>query len=97
LARYRLTKRAEHEILKIIRYGIEAFGEIQALRYHQELEHCFELLAQRPLIGPEASQFGQGVRRHGHGRHIIFYETDEHGVLILAVVHVKSLVGLIKR
>ncbi|WP_117191913.1 type II toxin-antitoxin system RelE/ParE family toxin [Rhizobium terrae] len=93
---YRLTPRAEAEIVNIIRYGIERFGVLQARRYADDLTHCFELLAENPRMGRSAPDFGEAVCRHTHARHIILYEITDSGVMILAVVHVRSLSRLIK-
>ena len=71
---YRLTSRAESEIVQIIRYGIETFSVSQAQRYTVELTHCFEFLAENPRLGRRASEFGEGVRRHTHARHVVLYE-----------------------
>ncbi|KAB1087984.1 type II toxin-antitoxin system RelE/ParE family toxin [Neorhizobium galegae] len=93
---YRLTSRAESEIVDIIRYGIETFGVLQAQHYVDELTHCFELLVENPRMGGAGPDFGESVRRHIHARHIVLYEINAPGILILAVVHVRSVVRLIK-
>jgi toxin ParE1/3/4 len=93
---YRLSPQAEAEIVDIIRYGIETFGALQARRYVDDLTHCFELLAENPRMGKSTPDFGEAVRRHTHSRHTILYEVTDPGILILAVVHVRSLLRLIK-
>ncbi|WJH40846.1 type II toxin-antitoxin system RelE/ParE family toxin [Aliirhizobium terrae] len=96
LPRYRLTARAEADVVKIIRYGIETFGVPQARRYNDELTRCFELLAENPHMGRPALEFGDGVRRHGHARHVVLYEIFEEGVLVLPVIHMRSLIRFLK-
>ncbi|MCC6920042.1 MAG: type II toxin-antitoxin system RelE/ParE family toxin [Alphaproteobacteria bacterium] len=94
MADYRLTRRAEKDLLDIYVYGMERFGEAQAARYHQDMSVCFELLASRPRMGRLAAAIAPGVRRHEHGSHVILYEEDREGVLILALVHQRSVRGL---
>lgn len=91
MSSYRLTKQAESEILDIFIYGVEQFGLRQAHFYKNELEGCFQLLGDNPRIGRLAPAIGEGVRRHEHGSHVILYEIDGSGVLILAVVHGRSI------
>ncbi|MBS0258310.1 MULTISPECIES: type II toxin-antitoxin system RelE/ParE family toxin [Agrobacterium] len=91
MSSYRLTKQAESEILDIFIYGVEQFGLRQAHFYKNELEGCFQLLGDNPRMGRLAPAIGEGVRRHEHGSHVIFYEIDVSGVLILTVVHGRSI------
>jgi len=72
-------------------YGGQQFGEAQAEHYHRDLAACFELLAAQPRMGREAKAIGAGIRRHEHGSHVILYEESGEGVLILALVHERSV------
>lgn len=91
MSSYALSKRAEADLLEIYIYGIETFGEAQAERYHQDMTACFELLATQPKMGREAKSIALGVRRHEHASHVILYEESGDGVLILALVHGRSV------
>lgn len=88
---YRLTARAEGEILEIFLYGIEQFGLRQARLYKEEMERCFQLLSENPHMGRSATAIGEGVRRHEHKSHVILYEIDRSGILVIAVVHARSV------
>ena len=88
---YRLTERAEADVFDIFLYGIEQFGTYQARLYKQDMEHCFQLLADAPYMGRPATNIAEGVRRHEHKSHVILYELAEDGILILAVIHARSL------
>ena len=48
---YRLTGRAEQDIIEIYLEGLSRFGEQQADRYHQELTSLFERIALNPQNG----------------------------------------------
>jgi toxin ParE1/3/4 len=88
---YRLSRRAEDDLLHLFLDGIDMFGLAQAHRYKDELERCFQLLASRPHMGRLAPSIGETVRRHEHQSHIILFEEIENGVLILAIVPARSV------
>lgn len=44
MKQYRLSKRAENDLLNIFIYGIERFGLIQAEKYNSELDNYFGIL-----------------------------------------------------
>jgi toxin ParE1/3/4 len=90
----RLTKRARDDLFDIFLFGYQQFGERQAERYAAGLEHAFSLLAANPRMGREAKSVGPGIRRHEHGSHVVFYEETSEGVLILAVLHARSLLKI---
>jgi len=45
-------------------------------------------------MGRSAAGIAPGVRRHEHGSHVILYREVDGGVLILALVHGRSVRGL---
>ena len=83
---YRLTPDAQADVGAIYRYSYENFGERQAEIYYQGLEECFELLGNNPRLGREFNEVVQGLRRHEHERHVVYYEIDDIGVLILRIL-----------
>lgn len=91
MSEYRLTDDAEADLLDVFLYGFERFGVLQASAYKDGLARCFQLIAENPGIGRPARDVGLGVRRHEHARHVIFYEEASDGVLILAVIHERSI------
>ncbi|KQP10689.1 plasmid stabilization protein [Methylobacterium sp. Leaf99] len=91
MARYRLTRRAESDLLDVFLFGLERFGETQSERYRVELERCFRLLAETLGLGRSARIIAPDVRRHEHERHIILCEEDADGILVLALVHARSV------
>ena len=88
---YKLSKRSENDLLEIVLYGIEFFGLDKAQDYHSELSKTMQLLANNPKMGRKADNIASGVRRHEHGSHVILYEETHNSILILALVHSKSI------
>lgn len=91
---YRLSERASRDSTDIYLFGIEHFGPRQASAYLDELEGCFALLADNPRMGRPAERLGEGVRQHEHGSHVIAYRITHDGILVLALIHGRSIEGL---
>lgn len=91
MKQYRLSKRAENDLLNIFIYGIERFGLIQAEKYNSELDNCFGLISQNPQMGRSTNKIIKSLRRHEHKSHVIFYEEHNFGILILTIIHEKSI------
>ncbi|MGU3422263.1 type II toxin-antitoxin system RelE/ParE family toxin [Methylobacterium sp. D54C] len=91
---YTLTARAEADLFDIAVYGYRQFGIRQAEAYADGLERIFQLLADNPRMGRTAAAIRHGVHRHEYAAHVILYEPVEGGVLILAIVHGRSVRGL---
>jgi toxin ParE1/3/4 len=88
---YRLTKDADDDLLAMFLYGFEMFGLAGAQDYRDGMIRCFALLADNPRLGRRADQFATGARRHEHARHIVFYQEQPDGVLIIGIIHERSV------
>lgn len=91
MSSYRLTEDAERQVIDIFLYGFETVGPGKARLYKAELESVFRLLAEHPRMGRATDAVAPGVRRHEHESHVIFYEIQDDGILILAVLHGHSV------
>lgn len=85
---YRLSGKAEEDIIGIFRTGVEQFGLYQAERYHERLERCFWFLADNPLLARERVEIVPAVRIHPVEAHLVVYRVDASGdVFIVRVRH----------
>ena len=91
---YRISDRAASDLTDIHLYGIEQFGLMQAERYKESMEHCFQLLAENPRMGRTSNTISEGLRPHEHGSHVILYRLEADHILIVAVLHGRSIRGL---
>ena len=91
MTEYRVSDRADQDLIDIYVYGVGQFGRPQAIAYQQELEDCFAMLADHPRIGRTSDTIRPGLRRHEHGSHVIVYREEADHVLIVAVVHGRSI------
>lgn len=83
---YKLTPEADNDLIEIYVYGFQAFGETQAEQYFSELENCFEVLGNAPLICRERTEFTPPVRIHHRGRHLVIYIIQGDRILIIRVL-----------
>jgi toxin ParE1/3/4 len=84
---YKTTPEAENDLIGIYVYGFKSFGEGQAEKYFSEMEGCFQLLSETPLICRERTEFTPPVRIHHHGRHLIIYVIRDDFILIIRILH----------
>ena len=93
MADYRLSARAVTDLAEIADYTVATFGVEQARRYRDDLESCFEYLADNPLLGRSAESLAPGLRRFEHRSHAIFYTKERGGVLIVRILHTRMTPG----
>ena len=84
---YRLSRRADTDLEPIAEFSIQEFGITRARQYIEGLDHCFQTLAETPLIGREANYLIPEVRRFVYQAHVVFYKQTDQGVLIVRVLH----------
>ena len=84
---YKFSKEADNDLIELYVYGCKQFGESQAENYFSELESCFQLLSETPLICRDRKEFNPKVRIHHHGRHLVIYHTQTDHILIVRILH----------
>lgn len=84
---YRLTRRAERDVIDAYTQGAVGFGIDQAERYHEGLAATFRMLADNPHIARERTEFEPPVRLHPYEAHMIVYVIDDRGILVVRILH----------
>jgi toxin ParE1/3/4 len=85
---YKLSRKAEEDIIEIFLQGVELFDLQQAEKYHTLLEKSFQFLADNPLAAHLRTEITPPVRVHPIESHIVIYSVDEEGtVFIIRVRH----------
>lgn len=88
MRRYRLSRKAEEDVIAAFVYGAAQFGVQQAERYHDLLEKTFQFLAENPEAARERAEITPPVRIHPIESHIVIYTVDERGdIFIVRVRH----------
>ena len=71
VAEFRLSERAEQDLLDIYDHTERSFGAYQAEAYHAGLERIFDLLASFPRIGRMIAEIAPEFRRFHFPAHAI--------------------------
>ncbi|MFN3353773.1 MAG: type II toxin-antitoxin system RelE/ParE family toxin [Brevundimonas sp.] len=85
MRRHRTSSEADEDLIAIFEQGIERFGRRQADRYLDDLWRTFGRLADFPGIGRLRTENQPPVRTLAYQAHVIIYEEDDGGVLIIRV------------
>lgn len=88
---FRISRRAERDLLSIGEYTLRTWGEAQTARYIDELENCCERLADNAELGRRCDEIRPGLRRLEHGLHVVLYRKVRDGILILRFLHQRML------
>lgn len=88
---YKLSQKAEEDIIHLYLEGLQKFGPAQAEEYHNGLESTFQFLSDYPEAARVRDEITPPVRVHPYESHIIIYVTQNDGkILILRVRHARE-------
>jgi len=73
MAVYKLTNKAEQDMLFIGRYTLKHWGVKQRNFYLKQLDACFSYIAENPKAGEACDFIAKDYRKFPQGRHIIFF------------------------
>jgi toxin ParE1/3/4 len=84
----RKTRQTDEDLKVIYRYTRRTWGRAQAEQYIRGLERRFRALAANPLVGIAREEWQpEGLRSFVHGSHVIFYQPQSSGVMIIRVLY----------
>jgi len=86
MAEFKLSKKAERDLINIAKYTIQNFGKQQSTKYKTELQNRIDSLVKNPQLGRSAAQFHPNLRRYNFKAHSIFYEVTDYGIFIVRVL-----------
>jgi toxin ParE1/3/4 len=84
---FKYANLAKVDLIDIGAYTSRMWGEAQAGLYIDQLEDCCQRLAQDPGIGRLWTPRKPGLRRMEQGRHVIFYQQQDSGILVYRILH----------
>ena len=88
---YRLSRKAEEDLIQIFIHGMEEFGVAQAENYHAAFERQFRRLSENPRMGRERNEIKPPVRVLPLRSHIIIYLIDgEEEVFVVRIRHMRE-------
>ena len=87
---YALSKKADHDLLQIVRVSVREWGLERAERYVLDLHQTFERLAVFSDMGRRIDAIRPVLLQFESGSHVVFYRKAETGVLIMRVLHERT-------
>ena len=87
----KLSRKAKADLDQIAEYTTRTHGRAQCSLYVNELEDCFEHLAEHPGLGHHCDHVSPGLRQWDQGRHAVFYRERPSGVRIVRILHDRML------
>lgn len=86
MAKFKLSKKAERDLINIAKYTIQNFGEQQSSKYKSELFNCLNRLSKNPHLGRSVAKFHPNLKRYNFKSHSIFYEATDYGIFVVRVL-----------
>lgn len=87
MKRYKFTATAEKDLLGIVDYSLEKWGDIKAAQYVDGLESFASNLANNPNVGLYQGDIFADIRAFPYESHILYYVSDSQGITIIRVLH----------
>ena len=85
---YKITKKAQADLLAIGRFTAEKWGVFQRNTYLKQLDNCFSQLAENPNLGIICDFIAKGYRKFPQSSHLVFYRQGLKGLVeIIRVLH----------
>jgi toxin ParE1/3/4 len=84
---YKLSKKAELDLINIWNYTFDRWGETQADEYLQTIQSAIRLLVANPEIGKSREAIQTGYRSYYESKHVIFYRPYRYGVRVIRILH----------
>ncbi|WP_439545641.1 type II toxin-antitoxin system RelE/ParE family toxin [Sandarakinorhabdus sp.] len=87
MAEYRLTPAAQQDLDDIFEHSVSLWGLATALRYTENLQAAFAMLAGAPQRARSCEAIRPGYRRLGVGGHVIFFKATSYGIAVIRILH----------
>lgn len=87
MGNYRLSGRAQYDLVGIYKFGKKYFGPEPAATYLFNLEIFLEELADRPELARDASKIAASLQYYNYKAHVIFYLfEDDNEIFIIRIL-----------
>ena len=82
-----VSRAARADLKNIAAYTQKTWGSEQRRTYIKGLDTTFHFLAENPLSGVACDYIQEGLRKHLHQHHTIFYDSSDDAIFIVRVLH----------
>lgn len=83
---YKLSRKAEVDLAELYEFSVYKFGLLQAQKYFLGMYDVFQVLDENTVLGRDASEFIEDLKRFTYKAHTIFYIITTSGIFILRVL-----------
>lgn len=84
----KLSAAAQNDLIDILRYTGEQWGEQQLLAYREKLHQAFQTLINYPYLGyPEDNSPSAYHQCYLVGAHVIVYRTQKNTIEVIRILH----------
>lgn len=86
---FRLTAKANADLIGIAKYTEQKWGRKQRNIYLKQLDNAFRWLTKNPMAGIGCDYIRKGYRKYLEGKHLIFYRivARQTSIEIIRVLH----------
>ena len=92
MMKFRLTQRAQDDLLSIARYTQQHWGVSQRNQYLLSFDACFRHIAENPSCGRVRDDIRLGYRQLPQGSHVVFYHQISDGWIdVVRILHKSPL------
>lgn len=92
--KYRLSKLADEDLVRIYRYGVLRFGKSQADKYYDSLFEYFDIIADRPYSFENVDFIKLGYRKCVCGSDVIYFKINNGVIDIMRIIGQQELKNL---
>ena len=86
MSSYKLSNEAKEDLIRIHRYGVKKFGEVQADKYFDTFFEYFEMISINPFSFESIDQIRKGYRRCVCGSDSIYFKINKNQIEIMAII-----------
>lgn len=89
MAKFEYTEIARKELINIIGYTVDTWGQSQALKYVDGLEVLAQRLAETPELGKHRADIflKRKILIFPYEKHILYYAVIPNGISIIRILH----------
>ena len=91
MSKYRLSKAAKEDLIRIHQFGVKRFGVTQADKYFETFFEYFDLIAEQPFTFEAVDFIKPGYRRCVCGSDSIYYRVENNIVEIMTIIGKQDL------
>jgi toxin ParE1/3/4 len=85
----KVTKSARKDLIYILKYTLQEFGENQWQKYGELIDQTFSLISENPHIGHKRNDIPNYCYAWPMEKHNIIYKIENQNIYILRVLHQK--------